>query len=71
MAVGLMLPLSQSLTFAIHNLCRYPEYIEPLRQEIASLSDEKWKDDEDLPLLDSFLKESARTNPLDSRKSYP
>lgn len=33
------------------------------------MSARKCKDDyEDLPLLDSFLKESARTDPLDSRE---
>ena len=35
-----------------------------------SMSAGKTKDNyEELPLLDSFLKESARKNPLDSRKS--
>ncbi len=58
--------------FAIHNLCKYPEHLEPLRREIANLAGRKCKDDhENLPLLDSFLKESARTDPLDSRKCRP
>ena len=61
---------AKSLTFAIHNLCKYPEYLEPLRLEITQNSTGKYLDNcENLPLLDSFLKESARTNPLDSRKS--
>ena len=60
----------QSLTFAIHELCKHPEYLEPLRQEIASMSNGSDTDNyEELPLLDSFLKESGRLNPLDSRKS--
>lgn len=60
----------QVLVFAIYNLCMYPEYIPPLRQEmeraVQSVSEEdRFKD---IPLLDSFLRESARLNPLDACK---
>lgn len=46
-----------------------PEYVEPLRKEIESGAYEAWeKTGNGLPLLDSFLKESARLNPLDNGK---
>ena len=61
---------NQTICFAVHDLCLHPEYITPLRAELES-SD--WTDFEKtgrgLPLLDSFIKESARTNPVESSKS--
>ena len=60
----------QALVFAIYNLCMHPEYIAPLRQEMeralqGASEEERFKD---MPLLDSFLRESARLNPLDACK---
>ena len=44
-----------------------PEYVEPLRKEIESPAYQAWEETgSGLPLLDSFLKESARLNPLDN-----
>ena len=54
-----------SLAYALDDLCRYPGYVDLLREELRScdLTDENI---EDLPLLDGFLKESARLHPSDS-----
>ena len=54
-----------SLTYALDDLCNYPQYIELLRDELktCNVTEEKL---ESLPLLDSFLKESARLHPSDS-----
>ena len=47
----------------------HPEYVEPLRKEIESSAYQTWEaTGNGLPLLDSFLKESARMNPLDNGK---
>ena len=59
----------QTLVYAIYNLCVYPEYVEPLRNEIVEASSANHNNPyEHMPLLDSFLRESARMNPLDARK---
>ncbi|KAM0262161.1 hypothetical protein ACHAQJ_001904 [Trichoderma viride] len=57
--------------FALHHLCLHPEYVEPLRSEIESTG---WAQFEKLggkafPLLDSFMKESARISPVESVSS--
>ena len=54
--------------YTLYDLCAHPEYIEPLRLEV---SEQFTKRDslENMPLLDSFLKESSRLNPSDSSKS--
>lgn len=53
--------------FALGDICAHPEYLKPLRDEINSPAYSKWEETgAGLPLLDSFLKESARLNPLDS-----
>jgi len=45
----------------------HPEYVEPSRREIEGPAYQIWESTGNgLPLLDSFLKDSARTNPLDS-----
>lgn len=53
------------LSFALYNLCKYPEYLEPLRREIEEMANnEADKDNYDnMPLMDSFLKETARVYP--------
>lgn len=44
-----------------------PEYVEPLRKEIEGPAYQAWEErGNGMPLLDSFLKESARLNPLDN-----
>lgn len=61
-------PGLQSFTYALYDLCDYPEYIIPLREEIerAGLEDFSAWQPENMPRLDSFLKESARLNPSDA-----
>jgi cytochrome P450 len=56
---------SMSLVYALDDLCFHPQYIDKLRDEISTGMQEG-RDIDSLPLLDSFLKESARLNPSDS-----
>ncbi|OOF93346.1 hypothetical protein ASPCADRAFT_516985 [Aspergillus carbonarius ITEM 5010] len=60
--------MSMALVYAIFDLCLHPEYIEPLRKEIESERSIAESEDfiDHLPLLDSFLRESARLNALDA-----
>ncbi|KAI0809677.1 cytochrome P450 [Xylaria sp. FL0064] len=58
--------LSTTITFAIHDLCLHPEYVEPLRAELLHGYDDFERTGLGLPLLDSFLKESARLTPVES-----
>jgi Cytochrome P450 len=54
---------------ALYDLIAYPEYVEPLRQEIETLvSAEGWKYSTlaKMEKLDSFLKESIRCHPISS-----
>ncbi|RAL04538.1 cytochrome P450 [Aspergillus ibericus CBS 121593] len=60
--------MSMALVYAIFDLCLHPEYIESLRKEIEygrSITDSEDYLDH-LPLLDGFLRESARLNALDA-----
>ncbi|KZF26778.1 cytochrome P450 [Xylona heveae TC161] len=65
--------LAMTLTFALYDLGTYPEYVDPLRKELemhnteSELSSlkERWRAFDRLPVLDSFLKESARLHPSD------
>ena len=58
--------MGQSFVYGIYDLCEHPEYLEPLRKELGRHGDQWPRYVDDLPLLDSFLKESARLNPSDS-----
>jgi cytochrome P450 len=59
----------QLIAFVLYNLCRYPEYIQPLRDEIQTLPEGQPNNSNDeMPYLDSFLKETARLNPLTDSK---
>ncbi|KAL8660130.1 MAG: hypothetical protein Q9202_006786 [Teloschistes flavicans] len=54
------------LAFALYNLCKYPEYLEPLVEEIQTMQQrypEGTRQYDELHLMDSFLKETARLNP--------
>ena len=48
----------------------HPEYIDLLRSEIESQSSLDYHSLENLPLLDSFMKETSRLNPVDAGKPY-
>ncbi|KAI9148928.1 cytochrome P450 monooxygenase NtnM [Paramyrothecium foliicola] len=57
---------SDLLTQVLHNLGTYPEYIEPLREELVSVLKEEGMTKAGLyklQLLDSFIKESQRIKP--------
>ena len=62
----------QNLDFAFLELCQRPEYLDPIRKEIANTAtlDVNTISNEML-ILDSFLKESMRLNPMDDRKLSP
>ncbi|KAI9640836.1 hypothetical protein NHQ30_010677 [Ciborinia camelliae] len=59
-----------NLDFVVLELCSHPEYIQLLREEIGNFSDLTYSSLESFPILDSFIKETVRLNPLDTRK-YP
>lgn len=60
----------KTITYAVYDLCLHPEYIEPLREEIEGPKYIEFsKTAEGLPLLDSFIKESARLTPVEASKS--
>ncbi|KAL8786224.1 MAG: hypothetical protein Q9213_002913 [Squamulea squamosa] len=61
----------QNLDFAFLELCQRPEYVDLIRQEISGKAtlDAKTIGNE-MPILDSFLKESMRLNPMDDRMFY-
>jgi cytochrome P450 len=64
---GAVHTMAMATTFAIRDICMHPEYLDPLRAEIESSAYLKWEaTGTGMPLLDSFLKESARLNPLDN-----
>jgi cytochrome P450 len=59
--------LKQTLTHALYHLAAQPEYTEMIRQEIEPIIEkEGWTKTAMLQMqkLDSFLRESARLNPL-------
>ncbi|RYP59192.1 hypothetical protein DL769_008649 [Monosporascus sp. CRB-8-3] len=58
--------LSTTITFAIHDICLYPEYVAPLREELKNDYDAFERTGKGLGLLDSFIKESARLTPVES-----
>ncbi|CAG9998323.1 unnamed protein product [Clonostachys byssicola] len=61
--------VSTTITFAIHDLCLHPEYVEPLRNELVQGYAEFERTSVGLPLLDSFIKESARLTPVEAQSS--
>lgn len=62
--------VSTTVTFAIHDLCLHPEYVAPLRAECQAQYADFERKGMGLPLLDSFIKESARLTPVESRKFF-
>ncbi|KAF7512407.1 hypothetical protein GJ744_001342 [Endocarpon pusillum] len=60
--------LAISVVYALEDLSTHPAYVGPLRQEILQHAepDGSNADLENMPLIDSFLKESARLRPSDS-----
>ncbi|KAF3492152.1 uncharacterized protein GIQ15_01669 [Arthroderma uncinatum] len=61
--------LSIAATFALLDLYSHPECVDPLREEVKNLDFSSLTGaGDDLPLLDSFLSESARLNAFESSK---
>jgi cytochrome P450 len=59
----------QTVTFAVHDLCLHPSYVAPIRAELESAQYKAFEQSGvGLPLLDSFIKESARLTPVESSK---
>ncbi|KAI1824544.1 cytochrome P450 [Xylaria intraflava] len=59
---------STTACFALFDLCLHKEYIQPLREEIERTTWEAFDESGGklFPLLDSFMKESARLTPVES-----
>lgn len=69
----ILISIHQSACIALFDLCHHQEYAEPLRKEIESTG---WKAFDKsggrlFPLMDSFIKESARLNPVECSRSSP
>lgn len=59
--------LSATTSYALFDLCMYKEYLSPLREELASPEFTSFmQHTHGLPLLDSFIKESTRYNPMEA-----
>lgn len=59
--------LCKLLMFAIYRLCEHPKYIKPLTDEVENMLKLPEADQyKHLPLMESFLREAARYDPLDS-----
>jgi cytochrome P450 len=58
--------LSTTIVYVIQDLCLHPEYIEPIRRELETSYADFERTGQGLPLLDSFMKESARLTPVES-----
>ena len=56
---------SQNLHFAFLELCARPEFADLIYDEIKSVGALNLENIDRLPILDSFIKESVRINPLD------
>ncbi|KAJ8133116.1 hypothetical protein O1611_g504 [Lasiodiplodia mahajangana] len=60
---------STTITFALHDLCLHPEYAQPLRRELSEHYVQFEQTGVGLPLLDSFIKESARLTPIEAQST--
>ena len=51
----------QLISFTLYNLCRHPEYLGPLREEILRSGEVRFNhQNSELPLLDSFFLKKQR-----------
>ncbi|KAK6063444.1 cytochrome p450 [Seiridium cupressi] len=55
-----------TIVYVIQDLSLHPEYIEPIRRELQQSYTDFERTGRGLPLLDSFIKESARLTPVES-----
>ena len=67
--IVLLLIFCQNLHFVFLELCARPAYVEMIYQEIRTAGDLNYEGIDRLPILDSFIKESVRLNPLDKSRS--
>lgn len=58
-----------NIDFILLELCSRQEYIHILREEISDISELDYHALDSLPVLDSFVKETFRHKPFDTRKS--
>ena len=60
----------QMISYVLYNICKHPEYLEPLREEAKKMDLDAvcTSKNEDAPLLDSFLKEVSRLYPIVTSK---
>lgn len=58
--------LSIAVTYGLLDLYSRPEYISPLRAEVSRAQPADFNEPSKLPLLDSFLSESARLSAFES-----
>ncbi|KAF1846526.1 cytochrome P450 [Cucurbitaria berberidis CBS 394.84] len=64
---GSLHALSATTSYALYDLCLYKEYLSPLREELSSEEFTNFMNTtQGLPLLDSFIKESTRHNPMEA-----
>jgi hypothetical protein len=60
----------KSITHVLFDLCLHPEYVDALRAEVESPGFYDFmQTTKGLPLLDSFIKESSRLNPIEASTS--
>lgn len=57
-------------SFTIEDIAKNPDYVKHLRSELKSQFTDFESTGKGLPLLDSFLKESARQHPVESSKPH-
>lgn len=65
-----LLMLIKNLHFVFLELCVRPEFIDLLRDEIESKTTLDFESISQLPILDSFIKEAVRVNPLDKSEQH-
>lgn len=65
---ALLINTHQTACFVLFDLCLHPEYIPPLREEIEKTGWQEFDQSSGkaFPLMDSFMKESARLTPVES-----
>ena len=57
--------MNKNLHFIFLELCTQPEYTKLIREEISKEEPLDYERLSKLPILDSFIKEAVRLNPLD------
>ena len=62
---------SQNLHFVLLELCSRPEYVEMIHKEVQSITTLDFEATNSLLILDSFIKEAVRVNPLDESEYIP